>query len=59
MNAPEDNPADDVEPTKEEWEAWQKSYEETVPIPVSPEEKQAIVNAMVLWAEKRVSDDGR
>lgn len=28
MSAPEDNPADEVQPTREEWEAWEEHQRE-------------------------------
>lgn len=40
---PEDNPADDVEPTQEEWDAWERAYNEAPEVPLSPERIAEIV----------------
>ena len=50
--SPEDNPADDIQPTKEEWEAWhrgltkeeaQAAYDTAPSIPLSDERIKEIV----------------
>ena len=43
MSAPEDDPADDVQATKEEWEI----YEKAIPVPMSEDRIQEIVNFAV------------
>jgi hypothetical protein len=66
MSATEDNPADDVQSTEEEFDAWmsqcpltdeeaQKAYDAAVPIPLSPERIEEIVNFVV----GRTCSDGK
>ena len=44
--APEDNPADDVQPTREEWDAYEKARE-AVPATESPTPGEITVESMV------------
>lgn len=40
---PEDNPADDVQPTEAEWDAWEKAYNEAPAVTLSDERIAEIV----------------
>jgi hypothetical protein len=58
--APEDNPADDLEPTEEEWEAFEKHCESNHDDEITPEEIKGAVpeSSAKVEAITFESDDG-